>query len=116
MLSSLRTGRGGRPFRRDGAATELAKEALDPDAVRAVLQVAGAKSTELGRRGQADLTRREVEILQLLARGQTLKQIADQLVISQSTAHTHAAHIYEKAAISTRAGAALFAREHGLLN
>jgi len=99
----------------DEAARELAKEALDPDAVRAVLQVAGAKSVEAARRGPAGLTRREIEVLQLLARGQTLKQIAEQLVISPSTAHTHAAHIYEKAGISTRAGAALFAMEHGLL-
>jgi HD-GYP domain-containing protein (c-di-GMP phosphodiesterase class II) len=100
----------------DAAATELAKEALDPDAVRAVLQVAGAKGTDSSRRSPLGLTRREVEVLQLLARGQTLKQIAEQLVISPSTAHTHAAHVYEKAAISTRAGAALFAMEHGLLN
>jgi HD-GYP domain-containing protein (c-di-GMP phosphodiesterase class II) len=98
------------------AATELSKEALDPDAVRAVLQAAGLKSTEVGRRGPAGLTGREVEVLRLLARGQSLQQIADQLVISPSTAHTHAAHVYEKAAISTRAGAALFAMEHGLLN
>ena len=100
----------------DAAATELAKEALDPDAVRAVLQVAGAKSADVVRHRPAGLTRREVDVLQLLARGQSLKQIAEQLVISPSTAHTHAAHIYEKAAISTRAGAALFAMEHGLLN
>ena len=57
-----------------------------------------------------------MEVLRLLARGNSLKQIAEQLVISPSTAHTHAAHIYEKAAISTRAGAALFAMEHGLLD
>jgi DNA-binding NarL/FixJ family response regulator len=83
--------------------------------VRAVLQVAGAKRTLPRGRSPAGLTRREVEVLRLLARGQSLKQIADQLVISPSTAHTHAAHIYEKAGISTRAGAALFAMEHGLL-
>jgi HD-GYP domain-containing protein (c-di-GMP phosphodiesterase class II) len=100
----------------DAAATELAKEALDREAVGAVLQVAGAKSAEAGRHGPAGLTRREVEVLQLLARGRTLKQIAEELVISPSTAHTHAAHIYEKCAISTRAGAALFAMEHGLLD
>jgi HD-GYP domain-containing protein (c-di-GMP phosphodiesterase class II) len=100
----------------DEAARELAKEALDPDAVRAVLQVTGAKSTEVLRQRPAGLTRREVEVLRLLARGHSLKQIAEQLVISPSTAHTHAAHVYEKAGISTRAGAALFAMEHGLLN
>jgi HD-GYP domain-containing protein (c-di-GMP phosphodiesterase class II) len=99
----------------DAAASELAKEALDADAVRAVLQVAGAKHADVGQHRPAGLTRREVEVLRLLARGRSLKQIAEQLVISPSTAHTHAAHIYEKAGISTRAGAALFAMEHGLL-
>jgi HD-GYP domain-containing protein (c-di-GMP phosphodiesterase class II) len=100
----------------DQAATELLKEALDPDAVKAVLQVAGVKSPEVRSQRPAGLTRREVEVLRLLARGQSLNQIAEQLVISPSTAHTHAAHVYEKATISTRAGAALFAMEHGLLN
>lgn len=100
----------------DAAARELSKEALDPDAVRAVLQVAGVKNPAAGRQRPAGLTAREVEVLQLLARGQSLKQIAEQLVISPSTAHTHSAHVYEKAGISTRAGAALFAMEHGLLN
>jgi HD-GYP domain-containing protein (c-di-GMP phosphodiesterase class II) len=99
----------------DEAAGELAKEALDPKVVGAVLQVAGARHADVGRRGQAGLTKREIDVLRLLARGHTLKQIADELVISASTAHTHAAHIYEKCAISTRAGAALFAMENGLL-
>jgi HD-GYP domain-containing protein (c-di-GMP phosphodiesterase class II) len=100
----------------EAAAAELSKDALDPDSVRAVLQVAGVKSPALGRQGPAGLTRREVEVLQHLARGQSLNQIAEQLVISPSTAHTHAAHVYEKAGIATRAGAALFAMEHGLLS
>ncbi len=99
----------------DEAAVLLAKEALDPDAVRAVLQAAGARRADVKRKRPAGLTKREVEVLRLLARGQTLKEIAEELVISESTAHTHAAHIYEKAEISTRAGAALFAMEHGLL-
>lgn len=98
----------------NAAAKQLAGEALDADALRAVLQVAGAKPTEVTR--PAGLTKREVEVLRLLARGRTLNEIAEQLVISPSTAHTHAAHIYEKAEVSTRAGAALFAMEHGLLD
>jgi HD-GYP domain-containing protein (c-di-GMP phosphodiesterase class II) len=100
----------------EAAATALSREALDPDVLRAVLQVAGVASPEVGRQGPAGLTRREIEVLRLLARGRSLNQIAEQLVISPSTAHTHAAHVYEKAAISTRAGAALFAMEHGLLD
>jgi DNA-binding NarL/FixJ family response regulator len=84
--------------------------------VSAVLLVAGAKRTEIEKQRPAGLTRREIEVLRLLAGGLTLKQVADELVISPSTAHTHAAHVYEKAQISTRAGAALFAMEHGLLD
>ena len=84
--------------------------------MRAVLQVAGAKRPVVATRRPAGLTKREVEVLQLLARGLSLNQIAEQLVISPSTAHSHAAHVYEKASISTRAGAALFAMQHGLVS
>jgi HD-GYP domain-containing protein (c-di-GMP phosphodiesterase class II) len=108
---------GRKPLSPDAAARELASEALDLAAVGAVLGVAGARPMDATSGARlAGLTRREVEVLRLLARGNSLRQIAEQLVISPSTAHTHAAHIYEKAAISTRAGAALFAMEHGLLN
>jgi len=82
---------------------------LDADAVDAVLQAAGAPSPTIARSRPAGLTRREVEVLRLLARGRTLSQVAEELVISESTAHTHAAHVYEKAGVSTRAGAAVFA-------
>jgi DNA-binding NarL/FixJ family response regulator len=54
-------------------------------------------------------------VLRLLARGQTLKQIAAQLVISPKTVDSHAQHIYTKIGVTTRAGATLFAMEHGLL-
>lgn len=99
----------------EDAAKVLMSEALDQEALQAVLRVAGVKNTGVPRQRPGGLTPREVEVLRLLARGLSLKQIAEQLVISESTAHTHAAHVYEKAGISTRAGAALFAMEHGLL-
>ena len=63
----------------------------------------------------AGLSEREVEVLRLLARGSTLKQIAARLVISPKTADSHAQHIYAKLGVTTRAGATLFAMEHGLL-
>lgn len=100
----------------DRVAGELATGALDSNAVSAVLLVAGAKRAEIASARPAGLTRREIEVLRLLASGLTLNEIAEQLVISPSTAHTHAAHIYEKCDTSTRAGAALFAMEHGLLD
>ena len=54
-------------------------------------------------------------MLRLLARGLTKKEIAAALVIAPGTVHTHTVHIYEKLGVSTRAGVALFAMEHGLV-
>ena len=62
----------------------------------------------------AGLTERELEILRRLAAGYTKRQIAAELVISQSTVHTHTVHIYGKCGVSTRAGLAMFAMQHGL--
>jgi DNA-binding NarL/FixJ family response regulator len=56
-----------------------------------------------------------VEVLRLLARGLSNPQIAQALVVSPRTAEHHVQHIYAKIGVSTRAGAALFAMQHGLL-
>ena len=65
--------------------------------------------------GPAGLTQREVEVLRLLARGLSNKQIAEQLVISPKTVANHVEHIYVKIDASSRAMAGLFAMQHGLL-
>jgi len=62
------------------------------------------------------LTTREVEILVLLARGMTKKQIAQELTISAKTVGTHTEHIYAKLSVRSRGGAALFAMRHGLIS
>jgi DNA-binding NarL/FixJ family response regulator len=49
-------------------------------------------------------------------RGRSERQIAEELVIAPSTVHTHVVHIYDKTGVSTRAGAAVFAMEHGLIH
>ncbi|MGZ4271739.1 MAG: response regulator transcription factor, partial [Solirubrobacteraceae bacterium] len=67
------------------------------------------------REGPAGLTRREVEVLGLLARGLSNKEIAGRLVISPKTVANHVEHIYAKIGASTRARASLFAVQHGLL-
>jgi len=114
--AELLEARPGRPaLSRTEAAAALSTMPLDSDAVRAVLDAAGAPVAAITPSRPAGLTRREVEVLRLLARGLSLKEIAEELVITQSTAHTHTAHVYQKAGISTRAGAAVFAMEHGLL-
>jgi HD-GYP domain-containing protein (c-di-GMP phosphodiesterase class II) len=103
---------------RDDAASRLRDEVaagrLCRDAVAAVLEAAGHASAPRAPR-PADLTEREVEVLLLLARGLTNKQIAARLVVSPRTVQHHVAHIYRKIDRRTRAGAAMFAMEHGLV-
>jgi HD-GYP domain-containing protein (c-di-GMP phosphodiesterase class II)/DNA-binding CsgD family transcriptional regulator len=100
------------------AARELRAEVqagrLDSDAVAAVLVAAGHPAS-LRREWPAGLTTREVDVLRLLARGLSSKQIATQLVISPKTARNHIEHIYAKIDASSRITASLFATEHGLL-
>ena len=75
---------------------------LDGDAVEAVLGAAGHRVPRR-REGPAGLTPREVEVLRLLARGLSNKEIAEQLVISPKTAGNHIEHIYAKIGASNRA-------------
>ena len=94
---------------------EVRSGRLDGDATDAVLRAAGHR---VGKRRTlpAGLTAREVEVLRLVARGLTNKQIAEQLVISRKTAGNHVQHIYTKAAISNRAQASMFAVKHDLID
>ena len=64
----------------------------------------------------AGLTQREVEVLRLVARGLSTREIANELVISPKTAANHVEHIYTKIGVSNRARAALFAMRHGLMS
>jgi HD-GYP domain-containing protein (c-di-GMP phosphodiesterase class II) len=95
------------------AARVLSGLALDRDAVRAVLAAADAPPPAFPPL-PADLTERELDVLRRLVTGKTKRQIAAELVVSQSTVHTHTVHIYAKCGVSTRAGLAMFAMQHGL--
>ena len=63
----------------------------------------------------AGLTDREVDVLRLAATGLTIKEIAGSLSVSPHTARHHLEHVYEKAGVSSRAGATLYAVENGLI-
>jgi HD-GYP domain-containing protein (c-di-GMP phosphodiesterase class II) len=87
---------------------------LDGDAVEWV--VAGASGQRVRRREHvAGLTARELEVLRLLARGRTIKEIASDLVITPKTADSHVQHVYRKIGVSTRAAATVFAMRHDLV-
>ena len=62
-----------------------------------------------------DLTRREVEVLQLIAEGLTDAQVADRLVLSTRTVQAHLRSIYSKLNITTRSAATRYAIERGLV-
>ncbi|HET9105214.1 MAG TPA: response regulator transcription factor [Solirubrobacteraceae bacterium] len=72
-------------------------------------------ATDPGARGTEDLTRREVEVLRLIAHGHTNSEIATQLVLSVRTIESHRARIQAKLKISGRAGLVARARELGLV-
>ncbi len=88
---------------------------LDPAAAEAVLHAAGHRAQRAGVRA-GGLTPREIEVLCLVARGASNKDIAKTLVISEKTARNHVERIYAKIGVSNRIGASMFALEHGLVN
>jgi DNA-binding CsgD family transcriptional regulator len=102
----------------ENAAAELRAEVkagrYDAEAVAAVLGAAGHRVPRR-REGPAGLTVREVEVLRLVARGLSNKEVAERLFISPKTVANHVEHIYAKIDASTRAAASLFAMHHGLL-
>ncbi|HEX9014906.1 MAG TPA: response regulator transcription factor [Chloroflexota bacterium] len=60
------------------------------------------------------LTEREVDVVRLLARGYSNKQIADEMVISEATVRTHVSNILSKLHLASRTEAALYALREGL--
>jgi len=88
---------------------------LCPDAVEAVLACAGQPARRDVTERLAGLTPREIEVLRLIAAGNTAKEAARQLEIAPKTADNHIQSLYSKIGVSTRAGAALYALERGLV-
>jgi DNA-binding NarL/FixJ family response regulator len=101
------------------AAEHLRAEAergrLDREAVRAVLAAAGHRRATSRTPWPAGLSDREVEVLRLIATGSSYRDVARELGISPKTVRHHIEHVYNKIGVTTRAEAAIFAMEHGLV-
>ena len=90
---------------------------LSPLAAKMVIKrYLRAVGQEEQKQNYEDLTRREKEILKLIADGYTNQEIADLLIISVKTVETHRAHILEKLELRTRADLVKYARSQGLLD
>ena len=94
---------------------------LDPtvaDQLKALLsraQTAREQPGALKATDEADLTERELEVLRLIARGATNREIAETLVISEGTVKNHISNILGRLNLRDRTQAAIYARDHGLL-
>jgi DNA-binding CsgD family transcriptional regulator len=86
--------------------------ALTVPAQAAAAASAGKRLTAAAKHG---LTPREAEVLQLVREGCSNRQIGERLFISERTARTHVQHILDKLDVATRAAAAAYAVEHGLI-
>jgi HD-GYP domain-containing protein (c-di-GMP phosphodiesterase class II) len=110
-----------RPYREPHSPAEAAdrlesratRGALDRDAVDAVLTVAGHVRSRMRR--DDTLTPRETEILGLVARGYSNRDIANRLVLSEKTVRNHVERSYAKIGASNRVGASLYALRQGLV-
>ena len=71
---------------------------------------------ERRRRRAFGLTRRELEIVQMVVAGHANKEIAERLSIGENTVKSHLTHIFDKLGASSRIELALFAAHHGMLD
>ena len=93
---------------------------LHPDALRKVMQAAMGPRAGEGPAGPpapspaGDLTERELEVVALVARGLSNREIAGTFVLSEKTVKTHIGHILAKLDLKDRTQLAIYALRHGL--
>ncbi|MGE5221144.1 MAG: response regulator transcription factor, partial [Omnitrophica WOR_2 bacterium] len=100
--------------------TYQGKAQLHPDVARRLMQVVSserpdhaAQPIQLAEELQ-ELTEREREVLDLIARGLTNHEIAEKMVISEKTVKTHVSNLLDKLNLEDRTRAAIWALKHGL--
>ncbi|GAA1656214.1 response regulator transcription factor [Fodinicola feengrottensis] len=109
-----------------GATGYLLKDAAREDLFRAVRAAARGEAVlapavatklmgQMRTPAPESLSQREIEVLTLIARGGTNREVARQLFISEATVKTHLIHLYAKLGVSDRAAAVATAFDRGLL-
>jgi DNA-binding NarL/FixJ family response regulator len=99
---------------------DTATAEVDRSTARSVLESLGAtpvrpgRAAGTGRDAPGGLSAREVEVLRLVARGLTNRQVADELVISEKTVARHLSNIFTKIDVSSRAAATAWAFTNGV--
>jgi DNA-binding NarL/FixJ family response regulator len=92
----------------------MGRAALHPEAQRQLmLQVAG-NPTNPNPPSHEALTKREEEVLRLIARGNSNKEIASALSLTEGTVKGYVSVIFDKLGVADRTQAALYAVKHGL--
>jgi NarL family two-component system response regulator LiaR len=86
---------------------------LHPDIARRLMQQIAQGPPE-SKAAAGDLTRRELEVVKLIARGCSNSQIARELVISEGTVKTHVSNILSKLGLGDRTQLAIYAIKTGL--
>ncbi len=79
-------------------------------------QPGNAEATDIPDLPEASLTRREQQVLEMLAHGMSTPQVAELLSISVSTTRNHVQNIFQKLQVHSRAQAVAYAFEHGLVS
>jgi HD-GYP domain-containing protein (c-di-GMP phosphodiesterase class II) len=95
---------------------EVVAGRLDGDAASAVVEAAGQPRPRTDLARPAGLSEREIEVLRAVTRGMSNREIGEAFGISRRTAEHHVQHVYDKIGVSSRAAAAVFAMEHGLID
>lgn len=108
-----------------GASGYLLKDAPPHELVAAVRAAAGGESAlapviatrllDRMRAPEASLSRREIEVLELVAAGRANSEVARALFVSETTVKSHLAHIFTKLGVGSRTAAVSAARSRGIL-
>jgi NarL family two-component system response regulator LiaR len=87
---------------------------IDPSVAGKVLEQVSSYQTRIATQITSKLTEREIEILQLLAKGLNNMDIAERLFLSEGTVRNHVSAVLTKLGVSDRTQAAVIAIQHGL--